>query len=227
MLDNLFLKCLNAKYTHIDETSGDYCLEREGDTLYLLLQWSRGKADWKSNFDFPAKPYHDMPKTWRAHRGFVRVWKSIISCVKDVIADPSIKQIITVGYSHGAALTCLAQEYVWFNRPDIRDNCFAFAFESPRVFCGWRVPKQLKERWNNLFVFRNGKDLVTHLPPLLFGFKHVGNFIKIGQSRKNIIKDGWLNAKWAPKCIWEHDYPNVLNSLREYEKIYGPLIDNI
>ena len=38
--------------------------------------------------------------------------------------------------------------------------------------------------------------------------------------RTNIVKEGYIgqNVKWAPKCVLEHDYPNVRNSLEEYEK---------
>lgn len=219
-LRDLFNKCLNATYKTVPDTKGDYKTMRSGTKLFLLLECSNQQEDWKNNFDFPAKPYRDMPKKWKAHRGFVKVWKSIIPYIEEAVADPTITQIITIGYSHGAALACLAQEYVWYNRPDIRDNCYAFAFEPPRVFCGWRIPAKLKERWANLYVFRNGKDIVTHVPPVIFGFKHVGNFIHIGKSRKNIVKDGWIgqNVKWAPKCVLEHDYPNVRTSLDEYEK---------
>lgn len=216
-LRELFDMCLNAKYQTIEGTDADFCIKRSGTKLFLLLECSNQKKDWIHNFDFAGKPYHDMPKKWKAHRGFVKVWKSIIPFIEDQINDPTVTQIVTVGYSHGAALTCLAQEYIWFNRPDIRDNCFAFAFESPRVFCGWRRPAYLRERWSNLFVFRNGKDLVTHVPPRLFGFKHVGNFIRIGQSRKNVIRSEYLNKWYIPKSILEHDWINVQNSLDEYE----------
>ena len=218
-LRGLFDKCLYAQYITIPDTKGDYKLERSGDKLFLLLQGSNQMEDWWHNFDFPARPYRDMTDKWKAHRGFVKVWKSIADVIEPAIMDPTVKQIITIGYSHGAALTCLAQEYIWFNRPDIRDNCYAFAFESPRVFCGCRMPENLKERWENLYVFQNGWDIVTHVPPKLFGFKHVGNLIKIGQSRSHISKDGWIGQgwSWAPKCVLEHDYPNVQYSLDEYE----------
>lgn len=219
-LKQLFNKCLTATYKTVPETQGDYKTQRVGNRLYLLLECTAQMEDWKHNFDFAAKPYKDMPKKWRAHRGFVKVWKSIIPYVENAIADPRITEIITIGYSHGAALACLAQEYIWFNRPDIRDKCYAFAFESPRVFCGWRIPEGLKERWENLYVFRNGKDIVTHVPPAIFGYKHVGTLIKIGQSRQNIVKGGYISedSKINLKCVLEHDYPNVRNSLDEYEK---------
>ena len=218
-LKQLFNKCLLAKYNTVPDTKGDYKTIKSGTKLFLLLECSNQREDWKHNFDFPAKPYHDMSKKWKAHRGFVKVWKSIVPYIEKAVADPTITQIITIGYSHGAALAVLAQEYIWFNRPDIRDNCYAFAFEPPRVFCGWKIPKELKPRWENLYIFRNGNDIVTHAPPALFLFKHVGTLIRIGQSRTHIEKTGWIGQRgeWLPKCVLEHDYPNVRYSLEEYE----------
>ena len=228
-LSDLFDKCVKAKYIHIEENSADFASEIIGNTLYIYLQWSKGKEDWKNNFDFPAKPYRDMPVNWKAHRGFVRVWKTIEPYLKEQIQYSLIKKIIVVGYSHGAALAVLAHEYIWFNRPDIRDNCYSFAFEAPRVFCGLKIPEELKERWENLYVFRNGLDIVTHLPPSIFGFKHVGNLIKIGVERDNIKPLYWHKIK-LPKFIAEHSFTNVRFSLKEYEEnpfIFDIVVHNI
>ena len=183
----MFDMCIRAEeYYHHVENDGSYFTVRTKDTLYLLLEWSNGLTDWKNNFAFAAKPYKDMPKTWRAHRGFVKVWKSIEPYVAAEIADETVKSIVVVGYSHGAALAVLAHEYIWYNRPDIRSNCLTFAFEAPRVFCGVRIPEALRERWSNLYVFRVKNDIVTHVPPRLFGYKHVGNFVHVIPQ-----DDGW------------------------------------
>ena len=211
----LFKKCLYAEkeYIHVEE-DGSYLLQRQGNTLFLLLQKSNGKNDWRNNFDFPARPYHDMPITWKAHRGFVRVWKAIEPHVADAIQDPTVKRIVTIGYSHGAALAALAQEYIWFNRPDIRDNCYSYAFEPPRVFCGFKIPKKLKERWNNHIVIRTANDLVTHVPPALFGYKHVGSMLKLPLTPKTgMIRYRKLN------CVNAHYAQNVLNAIALYENI--------
>lgn len=222
--------CVNANYVHLEENSADYALHKEkhadGDILYIFLQWSHGEEDWKNNFDFPARPYKDMPIGWRAHRGFVKVWKTIEPNIADAVKDTTIKKIIVVGYSHGAALACLAHEYVWFNRPDIREQCIGIAFESPRVFCGFKIPKKLKERWKNFVVFRNGHDIVTHVPPAILGYKHVGTLVRIGESRKNVKPFYYVGKKLRiklPKFVAEHDFENVrksLNELTEEEFIY-------
>ena len=177
---HIFQKCLDAKYIHV-ENAGDYAIERDGSRLYIYFECSNGKTDWKNNFDFPAKPYKRMGKTsWFAHRGFLKVWKSIEPHIEKYIKDETVYSIYTVGYSHGAALAVLCHEYIWYNRPDIRDYIEGYGFGCPRVFWGIKTSK-IKERWNRFVVIRNIDDIVTHVPPSMFGFSHVGNIVEIGQ----------------------------------------------
>lgn len=177
-LKALFNRCLWAQYTHV-ENDGDYALEREGDILYVLFECSNGKVDWKNNFDFPAKPYKDMGIKWYCHRGFLRVWKSIEPHIASTIMDPTIKKIIIVGYSHGAAIASLCHEYVWFNRPDLRESGLeGFGFGCPKVYWGF-MKKSLKERWEHFHPIKNCSDIVTTVPPVIFGFTHVNKVYKL------------------------------------------------
>ena len=187
----------DAEFIRVDN-DGDYALQRDGDTLYLFLEWSHGKTDWKNNFDFPAKPYKDMGATWFCHRGFLKVWKSIEPHVKDAIMDETIIKIVVVGYSHGAAIATLAHEYVWFHRPDIRDAIEGYGFGAPRCYWGFNVKKSLKKRWENFHPVRNDNDIVAHVPPVLFGFTHVNKIVQVhGGSKKvtykNKIKSAFCN----------------------------------
>ena len=147
-------RCQNAKYNHI-ENDGDYAIEREGDTAYLLFEWTDDKMDWKYNLDFPIKPYHDMGIKWRCHRGFLKAWKNVEPYVKGTILDSTVKKIIIIGYSQGAAIATFAHEYVWFNRPDLRENGLeGYGFGSPQVYWGWRIKKSLQERWDSYQIGR-------------------------------------------------------------------------
>lgn len=176
----LFQKCVSGKYTRV-ENSGDYYVERNGDSLYIYLEGSNGITDWKNNFNFPAKPYKRMGKTaWLAHRGFLRVWKSIEKYVEPYIKDETVKDITIVGYSHGAAIAVFCHEYAWYHRPDIRGSITGYGFGCPRVFWGFKK-KKVKQRWERFTVVRNINDIVTHVPPFLFGFSHVGTMVKIGK----------------------------------------------
>ena len=207
LLLSLFRRCLNAKYIHIEENSADYALEEDdcGKTLFIFFQWSNGKEDWKNNFDFAAEPYKDMDVRWKCHRGFLRVWKTIEPYIKDNILDTKYSAIRIVGYSHGSAIATLAHEYVWFNRPDLRQKTnendwglMSYGFGCPRVFFG-KIPKELKERWLTFLPIRNINDIVTHVPPVLFGYRHVARVVKIGEKGK-LIRYRWLD------CVSAH-YP--------------------
>lgn len=176
----LFLQCIRIKYEKVG-VSANYAIKREGSTLYVFFEDSDGKIDWKNNLDFPAKAYKRMEKRiWFAHRGFLRVWKEIEPSLAPEIADKSIEKIVIAGYSHGGALAMLCHEYVWYHRPDLRGNIEGYGFGAPRVFWGIKT-KALKERWAGFTVIRNFDDLVTHLPPWIFGYSHVGKMVKIGQ----------------------------------------------
>lgn len=183
-----FNRCIDLKdrYIHV-ENGGDFFVEREGETLKIFFEWSDGAEDWKSNFNFfaiPWKPYKNMKHIWFCHRGFLQVWKAIKPYLAEHIDDPCNKKIEVVGYSHGAPLALLCYEYCTYNRPDVEVE--GAGFGCPRVFWGY-IPKAVKARFDKFKVVWNGNDIVCHVPPVIFGFRHVGEIVKIGQT--NPIKD--------------------------------------
>lgn len=198
MLLKKFEKCLSTKYKHVDNDAS-YSIVRNGHTLHLYFEWSNGATDWRNNFDFPAKPYRDMKNTWFCHRGFLKVWKSIEPHVADVIADPSVYTIDIVGYSHGGAIAQLCYEYVKFNRPDVKVE--GVGFGAPRVFWGF-ASKKVMQRFEGFCVVRNGHDIVTHLPPVIFGFRHVGDVIHVGKS-VGPIKDHYPEKYKEALAEWD------------------------
>lgn len=220
-MKDCFLKCLKAEYIHVDN-DGDYAFEesRDGKTLYLLFQWTRTAYDWISNFDFVAKPYKDMEITWKCHRGFLRVWKSIEPHIKELVKNEKYKAIKIAGFSHGAAIATLAHEYVWFNRPDLRskenpDGITGYGFGCPRCYFSsilpWKkMPQELAQRWVRFYPIRNLTDLVTHVPPRIFGFRHVAPVVQLGRT------DKWQIIDYAPNLpprVAMHYAPNYILSL--------------
>lgn len=199
-MKDLFKRCLNADYTHTDE-GGDYAIEVEGRVLYLLFEWSDGVEDWKNNFDFPATPYRDMTDKWYAHRGFLRVWKAMQDEVEErVVAilavNAKIDTIKCVGYSHGAALALLATEDMMYLF-DGQLRIEGYGFGCPRVIWG-KMPTSLKVRLRTFTAIRNIPDIVTHVPPWLFGYRHVG-LKRIGKRGKY----GPIKAHYASAYIAE------------------------
>ena len=205
MLYELLWECLNIDYETVG-TSANYATRTNSDTLYIFFEASNGKNDWKINLDFPAKPYKRMGRaTWFAHSGFLGTWKEIEPCLTDAILDKSKRYIVITGYSHGAALAVLCHEYVWFNRPELRDNILGYGFGAPRVFWGIRTSELLR-RWERFTVIKNVDDAVTHLPPAVLGYSHVGKMLTIGKKGKYSDVDA-------------HRAENILAELRAYEKL--------
>ena len=166
-------------------------IEGANGALYIFFEPSDGKEDWRNNFAYWRRPYKEMDIGYRVHGGFLRCWKTVddivIAKVTEIGADGHYKwkSIYVVGYSHGGALAALCHECIWYHRPDLRaEGLEGYGFEAPRIFAGFFMKKELKERWAHFTVYRNNMDIVTHLPPLVFGFRHVGKMVKIKTSPK-------------------------------------------
>ncbi len=176
-LGRLFERCLNAHYR---QAAGgvNYAVERSGASLWLFFEHSRDPEDWANNLDFPIQPYRRMgDQRWYCHRGFLRAWKIAEDWVAGALAARSVRQVAAVGYSHGAALAVLCHEYIWYHYPALRQGLAGYGFGCPRVV--WGCAPQ--ERWQNFTVIRNRGDPVTHLPPSVLGYRHVGRMLTVGE----------------------------------------------
>ncbi len=193
-----------------DSVNYAFVEQLDKNILYIYFQGSNSITDWVRNFLFTKRPYKDMAIPYRVHRGFLAAWKEVEDIIISKIlernennTDYLWKHIVIVGYSHGGALAFFANECVWFYREDLRNNGFrTFAFEAPRVYAGFRIKKELKERWENMRVIRCNNDIVTHCPPFIFGYTHAGEMIKI-KGDVSLVKNK------QPKCIKSH-YPQVV-----------------
>ena len=175
-LSKIFSSVLSVKYTHLEEETASYWCSKNGNKLTIFFEWSNGKTDWVNNFDFPAKPYRNMGDKWYAHRGFLKVWKAIEPHLESAIIDPTIEIINIAGYSHGAAIALLCHEYCKYNRPDCEVTGIGFA--SPRVIWGF-LKTPVKKRFEGFTVVRNKRDIVTHVPPAIFGYRHPKRVLKV------------------------------------------------
>jgi len=215
-LSELFYNCAfdNVPWQEVGDDV-NFAFVEEGDILYIYFQGSSSISDWVRNFLFPAKPYKDMGISYRVHRGFLAAWKEVEDIIikkitettrKDYKDEYKWKHIVVVGYSHGGALAAFCHECCWYRRPDLRDGhaLEGYGFEAPRIYAGWHVKKALKERWRTFKVIRTNNDIVTHCPPCIFRFCHVGELIKVKGDTS------LAPAKWyVPKCVKSH-YPQVV-----------------
>ena len=177
-LAHLFTKCLHAPYV-TGRRGADLYVERQGSTLYLYFQCSNGARDWLNNLDFPVRAFAcEDGKCLYAHRGFARVFEAVIPAVEEAASDSAVRAAVTVGYSHGAALVVLCHGYLWHNHPPLRGRLTGYGFGCPRVLWG-RIPH--REIWDSFTVIRNLNDIVTHVPPACWGYRHVGHTLQIGE----------------------------------------------
>lgn len=201
-LSQVFINVLDAKYIHLEEETASYWFSKNRRTLTIYFECSNGITDWFNNFDFPAKPYRDMENKWYAHRGFLKVWKVIEPHLASAIKDPSIKTINIAGYSHGAAIALLCHEYCKYNRPDCMVT--GTGYGCPRVIWG-PIQEPVKQRFEGFTVVRNKRDIVTHVPPAILGYRHPSRMLK--------ISDG------VPcNCIDAHRPGEYIKSLIKYEE---------
>lgn len=174
-LYDLFENLLSIPYERA-KNYVDFATRYSDNVLYIYFQHSNGALDWKSNFDFPVKLYSGF----YVHRGFLSAWKIAQDHLKSRILDTGVRKIVVSGYSHGAALAILCHGYIYDARPDIRESIESYGFGSPRVFWGIKTQKH-EEIWAHFTVVKNIDDFITHLPPSVFGFFHIGKLIEIGK----------------------------------------------
>lgn len=173
-LKSLFRRCLSIEYINTSNECS-YASEKIGDTLYIYFEKSNGLKDWKSNFNFPAK----ATEGFFAHRGFLACWSELLPFVDSIIRKSDAKKIVVCGYSHGGALAVLCHQYICQHFKNL--HLEGYGFGAPRVV--WGICK-CKSDWKGFTVIRNIDDIVTHLPPAFFGYRHVGELITVGQRGK-------------------------------------------
>jgi hypothetical protein len=177
-LAHLFSKCLYAPYVTVGR-SADFYTERQDGVLYIYFQCSNGAEDWRNNLDFPVRALQTAQgRTYRVHRGFAGVFESVLPRIRETVAQADLRAAVSVGYSHGAALALLCHGYLWHTHPRLRESIRGIGFGCPRVLWGRRPEEAV---WRDFTVIRNMDDIVTHLPPALLGYRHVGRLMEIGE----------------------------------------------
>ncbi|ADY13698.1 lipase family protein [Sphaerochaeta globosa] len=159
-------------------TDTQYRVLEYSDEVVIIFCPSNSKADWKINFSFPKKPYKRMKTPFYVHGGFLKEWKKINDhFLKEAAAYN--KPITVCGWSYGGAMATLCYEDIWFKYPQKRYIIRLVTFGSPRVIGAYNF-KKIWVRWHGANLYVNGSDIVTEVPPVLFGFRHVAKTKHIG-----------------------------------------------
>lgn len=152
-----------------------------GNNVIIAFRGTDSKINWISNFCFEKKiiPYGNSDSNIRVHRGFLENYKSIRQTIHKMIPHNSCKITVT-GHSLGAALAVLCAIDLQYNFEN--HDIEVYLFGCPRVGNAAFAKSYNKRIFKTLRV-SNGNDIVTKIPPAIFGFRHVGTEIHIGRLR--------------------------------------------
>ena len=176
--------------------------KKEDGEVVICFCPSNSKIDWKNNFHFWKKAYKDMEIPFRAHGGFLRCWKQVRDYIEIQIRELQPSCITVTGYSYGGALAVLCMEDMAYLYPLMKVSCITFG--APRVIT-WKNWKKIKDRWNleglrSTLELKNGSDVVTAVPLMMWGFHHVSQITHIGRS-----------IRW-----WRYFRPDIYHDISNY-----------
>lgn len=174
----MYRELRNLKYDKAGKDV-DYKIVLEGDILKVFFLGSNSKIDWIHNFDFPITVYKNQVSPIKAHRGFVKAYKSANDAIFEKIGkieDLSTKIVYVVGHSYGGAMSILFAEDFYF-RYNIKPKVITYG--SPKVLYGKKATEYVRSCCNEVSQFAHRNDIVTYMPPFPF-YKHV-SLVRFGK----------------------------------------------
>jgi hypothetical protein len=175
-----FQAICNVPFVHDEDTSVDYFLLANEDTLFCVFQGSSQKKDWKDDFTFFPQKFDIYPGSKiMAHMGIARQYLAMRKQFLDLAYCDNIKNILIAGFSLGGGLSQLAcEDAAWHF--SARDRVIkSISYEGPRVV----------DRNNGVRDLLDGKQLlvktfwdpVVHLPFRIMGLYDYGKKNWIGK----------------------------------------------
>ncbi len=181
----------NAKVTLLPsetkgiDTQAAVLYQEEHSRIFLAFRGSDSKDDWRSNIQFRQQiyPYGDESKTdVRLHRGFMAAYFAVRDRVLDVMKQHPSATVIVTGHSLGGALATVAALDVQYNITQHTQQPLAvYSFGAPRVGNAALV-ESFEQRVPHSYRYVYGHDLVTHIPRVWQGYRHVPTAINYGPS---------------------------------------------
>ncbi len=173
--------------TICSDCENEYCINVSGRVVTIVFRGTYSKNEWASNLRFCKKkvPYGNFDSPIRVHSGFIDTYKKrdIRNKIHSLIPDNCCKIVVT-GHSRGAALAALCAVDLQYNFPD--KNVEAYLFGCPRIG-NVAFAKSYNNRVFKTLRIVNGNDIVTKIPPAIFGYRHIGTRISVGHIRTPLV----------------------------------------
>ncbi len=192
ILENALVKCAQIYNGCVPFLSGDtfswrntteYCVNITENLVTIVFRGTDSKAEWTSNLAFCRKklPYGNAKSHVMVHSGFIDAYNNefVRTRIHKLIPDKRCRVIVS-GHSRGAALAALCAVDLQYNFPYL--DIAVYLFGCPRVG-NKAFAKSYNKRVCRTVRVQNGNDIVTKLPPAIFGYRHVGAAVNIGKAR--------------------------------------------
>ena len=184
--NDLFNYLKNIKHVEYNTAGSDvqYLVRTFDDEkrIRLIFEESCGKTDWKTNFNFPIKPYKKQENTLWYARGWAKAYKScndeIMKMLLQAHNENSDYEIEICGWSYGGALSLIAAEDFYYRT---KIKCIVTTFGAPKPMFGRKTKQTVLNCCKEISQYANRNDCVPILPPFL-GYCN-GNKIKVGKKK--------------------------------------------
>jgi triacylglycerol lipase len=176
--------------------------------VILVFRGSESNVDWFNNAQFRQKtyPYGDDSSTEvRFHRGFMAAYFAVRDRLQDRIKQYPTATLVVTGHSLGGALATIAALDLQYNiTQHSKQPLSVYTFGAPRVGNAALV-ESFSQRVPNSYRFVYGRDLVTHIPRVWQGYRHV-------PKTENLPAP--FTWKFFTQSLKDHEITNYVSSLK-------------
>lgn len=155
----------------------------EGDTLHFAFRGSQAHRTFRDVRMNAMLMLRRVPfaedRRIRAYRGFLLKYLAVRDDIERLIEEHRPTRIKLVGHSGGGAMASLAflDLYPRYSELDVQ----VITFGMPRVF-NRHGRRWFEEQDEQLLRIVNRRDIIVGLPPALFGYRHVGRLVRMGEN---------------------------------------------
>jgi len=196
-------------FTHPPTNTMAFSMQEE-DTLYFVFRSSQAPedpVDSRLNYQFGLHPlfFSDDPKM-RAHLGMMKKYEGIYNQVHRRIDQFDGDTLLLIGHSAGGMTATIAFFDLYHAYPELETRLITFG--TPRVL-NRRAAEALEPAEDQIIRVVMGRDFFASIPPALFGYRHAGRLIRIGN-----------RPIWKPFSISDH-YPGYQDELKRLQEDPG------
>ena len=218
-----------------------------GNAILVAFRGTRDPIDWRTDLEAWYSPvsslFHGAPGHGCVHHGFWRAVNSIIEDLsKAMLHDWPSRPVVFTGHSLGGALAQLTASLMPSLSLPLGSRLHSvYTFGGPRVGdAAWRdhydgltltaENKANEERGprssapvvavclrGRTFRVVNQLDIVPRLPPLLAGYRHVGETVLLGRLGSMWVGPGWFRQLGADALsVWRDRHSRRLGVLLDH-----------